>query len=87
MSALHPRRLTSVAVITVLAASLTAGLPSLLPAQAASASPPAAASPGTRSQGDADGLIIENSFVSSQGWVKPGWAASHHAKWYRETKR
>ncbi|HTG75232.1 MAG TPA: formate dehydrogenase subunit gamma [Terriglobia bacterium] len=23
----------------------------------------------------------------AQGWVKPGWAASHHAKWYRETKR
>jgi formate dehydrogenase subunit gamma len=23
----------------------------------------------------------------TQGWVKPGWAASHHAKWYRETKR
>jgi formate dehydrogenase subunit gamma len=22
----------------------------------------------------------------TQGWVKPGWAASHHAKWYRETK-
>ena len=18
-----------------------------------------------------------------QGWVKPGWAASHHPKWYR----
>ena len=23
----------------------------------------------------------------TQGWVKPGWAASHDAKWYRETKR
>ena len=23
----------------------------------------------------------------AQGWVKPGWAASHHAKWYRETRR
>jgi len=23
----------------------------------------------------------------TQGWVKPGWAASHHAKWYRETRR
>ena len=23
----------------------------------------------------------------TQGWVKPGWAASHHAKWYRETKQ
>jgi len=23
----------------------------------------------------------------TQGWVKPGWAASHHAKWYREIKR
>ena len=22
----------------------------------------------------------------TQGWVKPGWAASHHAKWYRETR-
>jgi formate dehydrogenase subunit gamma len=21
-----------------------------------------------------------------QGWVKPGWAASHHPKWYRETR-
>jgi M6 family metalloprotease-like protein len=71
MSALYPRRLTSVAVTTVLAASLSA-LPTLLPAGAASPSAPAAASPGTRSTGDADGLTIENSFVSSQGWVKPG---------------
>jgi formate dehydrogenase subunit gamma len=23
----------------------------------------------------------------TQGWVKPGWAASHHAKWYRETQK
>ena len=23
----------------------------------------------------------------TQGWVKPGWAASHHAKWYREIRR
>jgi formate dehydrogenase subunit gamma len=22
-----------------------------------------------------------------QGWVKPGWAESHHPKWYRETQR
>jgi formate dehydrogenase gamma subunit len=22
-----------------------------------------------------------------QGWVKPGWAASHHPKWYREVRR
>jgi len=22
-----------------------------------------------------------------QGWVRPGWAAGHHAKWYRETRR
>lgn len=21
-----------------------------------------------------------------QGWVRPGWAASHHPKWYRETQ-
>jgi formate dehydrogenase subunit gamma len=21
-----------------------------------------------------------------QGWVKPGWAASHHPKWYRKTQ-
>ena len=21
-----------------------------------------------------------------QGWVKPGWAASHHPKWYRQTQ-
>ncbi|MBK9166004.1 MAG: formate dehydrogenase subunit gamma [Bryobacterales bacterium] len=21
-----------------------------------------------------------------QGWVRPGWAASHHPKWYREVK-
>ncbi len=71
MSALYPRRLASVAVTTVLAAGLTAGLPSLLPAQAASA-PVATPSGGTASTGDADGLTIENSFVSSQGWVKPG---------------
>ncbi len=72
MSALYPRRLASVAVTTALAASLIVGLPSLLPAQAASASAPAAAPTGTPSKGDADGLTIENSFVSSQGWVKPG---------------
>jgi formate dehydrogenase subunit gamma len=23
----------------------------------------------------------------TQGWVKPGWAASHHSKWYREIRR
>jgi formate dehydrogenase subunit gamma len=23
----------------------------------------------------------------TQGWVKPGWAASHHPKWYREIRR
>src|SRR5262245_31484061 len=23
----------------------------------------------------------------TQGWVKPGWASSHHAKWYREIRR
>jgi formate dehydrogenase subunit gamma len=23
----------------------------------------------------------------TQGWVKPGWAASHHAKWYRDIRR
>lgn len=23
----------------------------------------------------------------TQGWVTPGWAASHHPKWYRETRR
>jgi formate dehydrogenase subunit gamma len=23
----------------------------------------------------------------TQGWVKPGWAASHHAKWDREIRR
>ena len=23
----------------------------------------------------------------AQGWVKPGWAASHHPKWYREIRR
>jgi formate dehydrogenase subunit gamma len=23
----------------------------------------------------------------TQGWVKRGWAASHHAKWYREIRR
>jgi formate dehydrogenase subunit gamma len=22
-----------------------------------------------------------------QGWVRPGWAASHHPKWYREISR
>ncbi len=22
-----------------------------------------------------------------QGWVRPGWAASHHPKWYREIKK
>ena len=22
-----------------------------------------------------------------QGWVRPGWAASHHPKWYRETQQ
>ena len=22
-----------------------------------------------------------------QGWVKPGWAASHHPKWFREIRR
>ena len=22
-----------------------------------------------------------------QGWVKPGWAASHHPRWYREIRR
>ena len=22
-----------------------------------------------------------------QGWVKPGWAASHHPKWHREVRR
>jgi formate dehydrogenase subunit gamma len=23
----------------------------------------------------------------TQGWVKPGWAASHHPKWYRQIRR
>jgi formate dehydrogenase gamma subunit len=22
-----------------------------------------------------------------QGWVRPGWAASHHPKWYREISK
>ncbi|HEX5860832.1 MAG TPA: PKD domain-containing protein [Nocardioides sp.] len=71
MSALNPRRLAGVAVTTVLVAGLTSGLTTLLPAEAAP-SAPAPAPSGTRSTGDADGLTIENSFVSSQGWVKPG---------------
>ncbi|MGH3308777.1 MAG: hypothetical protein ACRDOX_13940, partial [Nocardioides sp.] len=72
MSALNPGRLTSVAVITVLTASLTTGLSTLLPAEAAAPGAPTAAPSGTASVGDADGLTIENSFVSAQGWVKPG---------------
>jgi M6 family metalloprotease-like protein len=72
MSALHPRRLSGVAVTTVLVAGLTTGLSALLPAEAAAPSAPASTTSGTRSTGDADGLTIENSFVSSQGWVKPG---------------
>jgi immune inhibitor A len=72
MSALNHRRLAGVAVTTVLVAGLTSGLTTLLPAEAAAPSAPAPAPSGTRSTGDADGLTIENSFVSSQGWVKPG---------------
>jgi M6 family metalloprotease-like protein len=72
MSALNSRRLSGAAVTTALVASLTTGLSTLLPAEAAAPSAPAASASGTRSVGDADGLTIENSFVSAQGWVKPG---------------
>ena len=71
MSALHPRRLLSVAVTTVLAASLPSALTTTLSAEAAPAAPAPAAA-GTSSEGDAGDLRIENSFVSDQGWVKPG---------------
>lgn len=72
MSALNPRRLAGVAVTTVLVAGLPSGLPTLLPAEAAAPSAPAPSPSGTRSSGDADGPTIENSFVRSQGRVKPG---------------
>jgi len=33
-------------------------------------------------------LVVPGAFRAMvRGWVTPGWAASHHAKWYREMNR
>lgn len=73
MPAPTPRRLCSVAVTTALAAGLLSAT-SLPASQAASPSAPQAAAPaalGVPSTGTVGGVTLENSFVSSQGWVKP----------------
>jgi M6 family metalloprotease-like protein len=70
------RRLPVLAVTTALAASLLLPLSSAAaPAPAPAPAPPAAAPDGPAgvpSKGDVGGLLVENSFVSSVGWVKPG---------------
>ncbi|QZY29140.1 PKD domain-containing protein [Nocardioides coralli] len=67
---LRPRATLSIAVATALATSL------LLPAtQSASAEPPKEVQPAAAavvSEDTVGGLLVENSFVSSVGWVKPG---------------
>ena len=69
----HPRLLTGVLAVTTACAGLL--VPSTL---AASAQPPAAPTPAEAlavpSKGEVGGLLVENSFVSSVGWVKPGEA-------------
>src|SRR5262245_46603530 len=73
MSALRFRIRRTSAVTTALAAGLLATLAVLPFSQPATAAPAAApAALGVPSTDSAGGLTIENSFVSAQGWVKPG---------------
>ena len=75
MSVPHLRRLRAATVVTVLATGL-ATVSVVLPPTAATAAPGGAASvqPSTPavSTVTVGGLEVENSFVSSVGWVKPG---------------
>ena len=67
-------RALAVTTTTALAASLLL-LPTTSPADAAPAPTPAAAPAGplgVESKDSVGGLVVENSFVSSVGWVKPG---------------
>lgn len=59
------------AAVATVASGLTIALPTTASTAAAPAAP-AASTPGVVSEAQAGGLAIENSFVSAQGWVKPG---------------
>ncbi len=75
MSVPHLRRLRAATVTTVLATGL-ATVSVVLPPTAATAAPGGAASVQPSAPADSTvtvgGLEVENSFVSSVGWVKPG---------------
>ena len=75
MSVPHLRRLRAATVVTVLATGL-ATVSVVLPPTAATAAPGGAASVQPSAPADSTvtvgGLQIQNSFVSSVGWVKPG---------------
>ena len=68
----HPR-LRALVVTTAVALSLLAPLApsSAAPASAPAAAPTAPAALGVPSRDVVGGLLVENSFVSSVGWVKP----------------
>ncbi len=69
----HPRLLTGVLAVTTVCAGLL--VPTTLTAASALA-PAAAPTPAEAlavvSKGEVGGLLVENSFVSSVGWVRPG---------------
>ena len=78
------RRLRGVAVTTAIAAGLATALSTVPAAQAGPStvvpSPLAAQSLGVPSEGSAGSVRIENSFVSSQGWVKPDSGVAEEGK-------
>src|SRR5687768_7962706 len=77
MSVPHLRRLRAAAVVTALATGL-ATLSAVLPTPGATAAPGGGTAGSVTPSAPADstvtvgGLEVENSFVSSVGWVKPG---------------
>jgi M6 family metalloprotease-like protein len=76
----HPRLLTGVLAVTTACAGLL--VPATLPAATAATATPATSAPAAAptpaealavvSKDEVGGLLVENSFVSSVGWVKPG---------------
>ncbi|RYU09831.1 PKD domain-containing protein [Nocardioides iriomotensis] len=84
MSVTRRRRLRGVAVTTAIAAGLATALSTVPAAQAGPStvlpSPLAAQSLGVPSEGSAGSVRIENSFVSSQGWVKPDSGVAEEGK-------
>src|SRR5690348_11206179 len=75
MRLLPPRRLLSSAVTTALAAAMLTSLSLATPAHATRGQRAATSTPGALgvvSTAQVGNLLVENSFVSSVGWVKPG---------------